>query len=79
MIERKWKLGEDVSRQDSVLDGFTFEQLIISLRSGSEKVNENEVRKVAKEMLDIQLQDMNFLIENNMQEIINASLEGRGN
>lgn len=79
MIERKWKLGEDVSRQDSVLDGFTFEQLIISLRSGSKKVDEAEIRKVAKEMLDIQLEDMNYLIDNNINEIIEAVIEGREN
>lgn len=75
----EWKLGIDLLRNDSVLDGFTFEQLIISLRSGSKKVDEAEIRKVAKEMLDIQLEDMNYLIDNNINEIIEAVLEGREN
>ncbi len=75
----EWKLGIDLLRNDSVLDGFTFEQLIISLRSGSKKVDETEIRKVAKEMLDIQLEDMNYLIDNNINEIIEAVLEGKDN
>lgn len=79
MIERQWKLGEDVLKSDGLLDGFTFDQLIISLRSGSRNINPKEVERVANEMLESQLEDFRFLLENNMQEIISAALEGRVN
>lgn len=79
MIEREWKLGEDVFVQDNALDGFTFEQLIIALHSGSRRVDADEVRKVVKEIVEQNLEDMWFLIEKNMDKIISESLKGRKN
>lgn len=76
-MERQWKLGEDVSEHDNLLDGITFNQLIISLHSGSEKVTPAEVRKVVKDMLEIQLEDMWFLVDKNMDEIIKRAMKGR--
>ena len=76
-MERQWKLGEDVSEHDNLLDGITFNQLIVSLHSGSEKVTPAEVRKVVKDMLEIQLEDMWFLVDKNMDEIIKRAMKGR--
>lgn len=76
-MERQWQLGEDVSEHDNLLDGFTFNQLIVSLHSGSEKVTPAEVRKVVKDMLEIQLEDMWFLVDKNMDEIIKRAMKGR--
>ena len=77
MAERQWILGEDVSEYDSLLDGFTFNQLIVSLHSGSEKMNPKEVRKVVKDMLESQLEDMWFLVEKNMDAIIERAMKKR--
>lgn len=76
-MERQWKLGEDVSEHDNLLDGITFNQLIVSLHSGSERVTPAEVRKVVKDMLEIQLEDMWFLVDKNMDEIIKRAMKGR--
>ena len=76
-MERQWKLGEDVSEHDNLLDGITFNQLIVSLHSGSEKVTPAEVGKVVKDMLEIQLEDMWFLVDKNMDEIIKRAMKGR--
>ena len=76
-MERQWKLGEDVSEHDNLLDGITFNQLIVSLHSGSEKVTPAEVRKVVKDMLEIQLEDMWFLVDKIMDEIIIRAMKGR--
>lgn len=76
-MERQWKLGEDVSEHDNLLDGITFNQLIVSLHSGSEKVTPADVRKVVKDMLEIQLEDMWFLVDKNMDEIIKRATKGR--
>ena len=77
MIERQWKLGEDVSEHDGLLNGFTFNQLIVSLHSGSKVVDPKEVRKVVRDMLQTDLEDMWFLVEKNMDEIIKRAMEGR--
>ena len=77
MAEREWKLGEDVSEHDSLLNGFTFNQLIVSLHSGSRVVNPAEVRKVVRDMLETDLEDMWFLVEKNMDEIIKRAMKGR--
>lgn len=76
-MERQWKLGEDVSEHDNLLDGITFNQLIVSLHSGSERVTPAEVRKVVKDMLEIQFEDMWFLVDKNMDEIIKRATKGR--
>ena len=76
-MERQWKLGEDVSEHDNLLDGITFNQLIVSLHSGSDRVTPAEVRKVVKDMLEIQLEDMWFLVDKNMDEIIKRAMKGR--
>lgn len=52
-------------------------QLIVSLHSGSERVTPAEVRKVVKDMLEIQLEDMWFLVDKNMDEIIKRATKGR--
>ncbi len=76
-MERKWKLGEDLSTCDSLLDGFTFDDLITAVHSNCQVITPESIRKELKEMLDIQMQDMEYLIKNNMDEIIAAAMEGR--
>lgn len=58
---------------DSVLDGFTMDQLIDAVRCEHGPINERTVRKVLKTMFDTQLQDMNAIVDANMEEIIEAA------
>ena len=76
-MDRKWKLGDDLYEKDSLLDGFTFEQLIIALHSGSRQIDRAEVLSVVKEIVEQNMTDLNFLVENNMDEIIERAMEGR--
>ena len=71
--ERAWKLGDDVLEGDSVLDGFSFEDLATALYSNEPVIDEAAVRKTVKDIFDRQVEDMNFLIENNMEEIIHLA------
>lgn len=58
---------------DSVLDGFTMDQLIDSVRCERGPVNESTIRKVLKSIMETQIQDMNAIVDANMEEIIAAA------
>lgn len=76
-MERTWKLGEDLVPQDSLLDGLTFDDLVLAVHCNCRTVTPAGVRKQLKEILDARLQDTNFLMENNMDAIMAAAMEGR--
>lgn len=76
-MERAWKLGEDICTQDSLLDGLTFDDLILAVHCNCRTVTPAGVRKQLNEMLAGRIHDMNFLLENNMDAIMSAAKEGR--
>ena len=72
-MERQWKLNKDLSTYDSVLDGFTFDDIILSLYTGEKIIDKKAIKKVVKDILESQFQDMNFLIDNNIDEILSIA------
>lgn len=76
-MEREWKLGVDLSTQDGLLDGLTFDDLILAVRCNCRTVTPAGVRKQLREILEGRLQDMNFLLENNMEAIMSVAMKGR--
>lgn len=76
-MEREWKLGQDLSTHDNLLDGLTFDDLILAVHCSCRKVTPEAVRRELKEMMESRLQDMDFLLEKNMDAIIAAAMEGR--
>lgn len=76
-METKWKLGVDLSTQDSLLDGLTFDDLILAVHCNCRTVTPAGVRKQLRGIMDGRLQDMNFLLENNMEAIMTAAMKGR--
>ena len=77
MSEKQWKLNEDMHKSDCILDPITFEQVIDALHCNERVINEVAVYKVTREILESRLQDLYYLIENNMQEIIAEAAKGR--
>ena len=77
MADRNWKLDDDISRKDNVLDGVTFEDLIMAVHHDCRKITPEAVKETMNEILEQRLTDTWFLIENNMEEIIKAAMEGR--
>lgn len=73
--EREWRLGEDLSTYDNLLDGVTFDDLILQMHCNVPKENmtPNCVRAQLHELLDGRLDDMWFLVEKNMDKIIEYS------
>lgn len=76
-MEREWKLGADLFSEDSLLDGLTFDDLILAVHCNCRTVTPAGVRKQLQEMLAGRLQDMNYLLENNMDGIMAAAMKGR--
>lgn len=50
MIERKWKLGEDIHPNDCIFDPITFEEIITALHCGSRVIDCKAVNHVAVEI-----------------------------
>lgn len=76
MMEREWKLGKDLFPEDSLFDGLTFNDLILAVHQ-CRKVNRAAVHATLNEIMSQRRQDMMYLLENNMDTIIEKALEGR--
>lgn len=74
-MENKWKLGEDMFPEDNILDGITFDEIILTLHCNvrKEQINADAVSKTAKEILEMRLEDCRFILENNIEEIVNRA------
>ena len=75
-MEREWKLGEDLYPEDNILDGITFDDLILAVHQ-CRVVNRATVQAELNQILSQKRQDMMFLLEKNMEVIIQKALEGR--
>jgi hypothetical protein len=75
-MERKWRLDDDLITSDSLLDGLTFDDLILAAHH-TEKVTPETVRKNMQEIIDSRLEDAWFLVEKNMDAIILKAMQGR--
>lgn len=77
-----WKLGKDMIPSDTILDPVTFDDLILALKCNFEHINEQAVTYQIGEILQQRLEDVKYLIENNIDEIIalatNEPLEDAG-
>lgn len=69
-MNTEWKLGIDLNTQDSLLDGLTFDDLILAVQCNCREITPEAVMRELKEMLDGRLQDMTFLVKKNMPYII---------
>lgn len=76
-MEKKWKLGDDLDRYDDLLYGFTFDDLILAVHCNCRKITPEAVLREAREILDIRMQDYRFLLENNLDAIIEEAKKGR--
>lgn len=77
MAERKCKLNEDMHKSDCIFDPITFEDIITMVHHNARTINANAVKEAAKEILESRLQDFEYLIENNINEIIAEAKKGR--
>lgn len=66
----RWKLGKDMISSDTILDSVTFDDLILALKCNCEHITPDAVIVQATEIINQRLEDVKYLIENNIDEII---------
>lgn len=76
-MERQWKLGEDMHETDNMLDGITFDDVILALHSGERVIDERAVRRVVQDILESQMQVFEYILNKNIDEIIKRAKRGR--
>lgn len=69
-MDRAWKLGDDLITSDNILDGFTFDDIILAVRCNCSKVDRAAVLKTAREILEMRMEDYNYLLRNNLDQIV---------
>lgn len=66
----RWNLGKDMISSDTILDSVTFDDLILALKCNCEHITPDAVIVQATEIINQRLEDVKYLIENNIDEII---------
>lgn len=69
-MDRAWKLGDDLITSDNILDGFTFDDIILAARCNCRTVDRAAVLKTAREILEMRMEDYNYLLRNNLDRIV---------
>lgn len=77
MPEREWRLGEDLVTSDNLLDGLTFDDLILAVHCNCPVINRTAVYRELSEMLASRKQDMMYLLEKNIDTIMAEARKGR--
>ena len=77
MIERQWKLNEDMHQSDCIFDPITFEDIILAAHCNERMLDENAIKRVAREILENRMIDFEYILENNIYEIIAEAAKGR--
>ena len=61
------------NEKDDLLRGITFEDLIVAVQSNCKEINEHTIKETLNDMLEPNLQDMRFLLNQNMELIIRCA------
>lgn len=77
MVERTWKLGEDLFTSDNLLDPITFDDLILALHCNCKDINGTTALKQLDEIVQDRLFDMWELFARNRDEIVRLAKVGR--
>jgi hypothetical protein len=77
IMERQWKLNEDMHKSDCVFDPITFEDIILAVHHNAQTPNAKSVEEAVKDILEIRMQDFEYIVANNINEIIAEAKKGR--
>lgn len=77
MPDREWLLGKDLVTSDNLLDGLTFDDLILAVRCNCRTIDRVAVQMELNRILATQRKDMMFLLEKNMDQIMAEARKGR--
>ena len=75
--EKEWELGIDLDRSDNLMDGFTFDDIILQVHCNCREITEQTVRKEVLELATARLDDMCELLNRNIGVIMTEARKGR--
>jgi hypothetical protein len=78
MIEKQYKLGEDMHINDAIFPEITFDEIITTLHCNEQVIDRKAIQRVISEIMDIRTQDFDYILNNNIAEII-AEVKKRRN
>lgn len=70
---RPWLLGNDLIAEDSLLDGFSFYDVILAAHCNCKTIDRNAIRAQVQEILNQRLEDMNYLLDRNIDRIVEGA------
>ncbi len=76
-MERNWKLGDDLTTDDNLLDPITFDDLILTVHCNCRRITEDAVKRELAEFLKMRFEDMLELLKINIGEIVRLAKQGR--
>lgn len=76
-MEEKWRLGEDLSVEDNMLDGITFADIILAVHRNCREITPEAIRKEVLDFVEMRLDDMKCLMEKNLDVIAAEAMKGR--
>ena len=79
MTNPKYKLGEDMHINDAIFPEITFEEIITTLHCNEQTIDRKAIQRVISEIMDIRVQDFDYILNNNIAEIIAEVKKRRNN
>lgn len=76
-MEREWKLGQDLIPSDSILDGVTFDDLILAVHCNCPVINRNAVVTQLNNIIEMRMEDTMELLSRNIDIIVEEAMKGR--
>ena len=76
-MEKEWKLNKDLYSDDNLLDGITFDDIILMLDCNEKEININTAQKCFNELLALRLEDAKELVRINLNEIVKEAKKRR--
>lgn len=73
----QWRLGVDMVTSDNILDGVTFDDLILAAHCNCRVLDEDGVWNELTSIIRSRVEDLLYLVRNNMEEILAAAADGR--
>lgn len=78
MDERKWILGDDLRPADNLMDGITFDEIILTVHCNCRNITREAVIREINDLVSMRLGDMRELLMRNIDIIMSEAKKGRG-
>jgi hypothetical protein len=76
VMNKEWKLGVDLYKNDNLLDPLTFEQVVVALYCNEKHINKRTAQKVVNEIIKQRMEDVRNLLKINLDKIVEMAQMG---